>query len=240
MATKSTNANSKPRKGEHVDPEQKIETALDKTELFFQKYTKQLLTGLLVVVIVVGGYFAYEYLVKRPRAVKAAEMMFVAEQLFAAEDYTAALEGDGSNAGFLDVVSQYGATRPGRLAAHYAGVCYMELGDFDSAMENLNKYKKVKGAPGVIINAQNFGLKGDICVERGDYAKAEVLYAQAADAADNVLSTPYYLRKLAFVYAELGRMEEAVNVCERIKTEYASSLEARDIDKLIGEFEQAR
>ena len=35
-------------------------------------------------------------------------------------------------------------------------------------------------------------------------------------------------------------MEEAVNVCERIKTEYASSLEARDIDKLIGEFEQAR
>lgn len=72
MATKSTNANSKPRKGEHVDPEQKIETALDKTELFFQKYTKQLLTGLLVVVIVVGGYFAYEYLVKRPRAVKAA------------------------------------------------------------------------------------------------------------------------------------------------------------------------
>ena len=87
---------------------------------------------------------------------------------------------------------------------------------------------------------KNFGLKGDICVERGDYAKAEVLYAQAADAADNVLSTPYYLRKLAFVYAELGRMEEAVNVCERIKTEYASSLEARDIDKLIGEFEQAR
>ena len=80
MATKSTNANSKPRKGEHVDPEQKIETALDKTELFFQKYTKQLLTGLLVVVIVVGGYFAYEYLVKRPRAVKAAEMMFVARQ----------------------------------------------------------------------------------------------------------------------------------------------------------------
>ena len=80
-------------------------------------------------------------------------MMFVAEQLFAAEDYTAALEGDGSNAGFLDVVSQYGATRPGRLAAHYAGVCYMKLGDFDAAMEYLNKYKKVKGAPGVIINA---------------------------------------------------------------------------------------
>ncbi|HIW98075.1 MAG TPA: tetratricopeptide repeat protein [Candidatus Tidjanibacter gallistercoris] len=240
MATQSTNANSKPKKGEHADPEQKIETALDKTELFFQKYTKQLLTGLLVVVIVVGGYFAYEYLVKRPRAVKAAEAMFVAEQLFAAGDYTAALEGDGSNAGFLDVVAQWGGTRPGRLAAHYAGVCYMKLGDFDAAMEYLGKYKEVKGAPGVLINAQNIGLKGDIHVERGDYAQAEKAYAQAADAADNVLTTPYYLRKLAYVYAAQGKTAEAVAVCERIKTEYASSLEARDIDKLIGEFGQGR
>ncbi len=239
MATNAKNT-EKTSKGEHVDPEQKIETALDKTELFFQKYTKQLLTGLLVVVVLVGGFFAYEYLVKRPRAVKAAEMMFVAEQLYAAEDYAAALEGDGSNAGFLDVVADYGSTRPGRLAAHYAGVCYMKLGQFDAASEYLAKYKSVKGAPGAIINAQNLGLRGDISVERGDYQQAEMLYARAAKAADNVLSTPYYLRKLAFVYAELGRTQEAINVCERIKSEYASSLEARDIDKLIGEFGQRR
>lgn len=236
----ATNSNSKTKKGEHADPEQKIETALDKTELFFQKYTKQLLIGLFVVVLLVGGYFAYEYMIVRPRAVKAAEMMFVAEQLFTGGDYTAALEGDGGNAGFIDVVDQYGSTRPGRLAAHYAGVCYMKLGDLDSAMEYLEKYKTVKGAPGVIINAQNLGLKGDIYVERGDYAKAEELYARAVDAADNVLSTPYYMRKLAFVYAGQGKMQEAVNVCERIKTEYSSSLEARDIDKLIGEFGQRK
>lgn len=240
MATKSTKANSRPKKDEHVDPEEKIESALDKTELFFQKYTKQLLIALLVVVLLVGGYFAYEYLFARPRAVKAAESMFVAEQLFAQEDYRAALEGDGSNAGFLDVVDQYRSTRSGRLAAHYAGICYLKLGDMDSAMEYLGKYKPVKGAPGVIINAQNYGLKGDIYVERGDYAKAAEQYSKAVDAADNVLSTPYYLRKLAFVYASQDKIQEAIDVCERIKTQYASSLEARDIDKLIGEFGQRK
>ena len=236
MSTK----NASKKQGEHVDPEQKIETALDKTELFFQKNTKQLLIGLLVVVIIVGGYFGYEYAIKRPRAVKAAEMMFVAEQLFAAEDYATALEGDGSNAGFLDVVEQYGSTRTGRLAAHYAGICYMKTGDMDAALDYLGRYKAVKGAPGVIINAQNLGLQGDIYTDKGDYAKAEEMYRKAVDAADNVLSTPYYLRKLAFVYAEQGKTDKALEACKRIKTDYSSSLEARDIDKLIGEFGQRK
>lgn len=221
-----------------MDPEQKIETALSKTEQFLEKYTKQMLIGLLVVVVLVGGYFAYQYLIVQPRNGKAAEMMFVAEQQFAAGNYDAALEGDGSNAGFLDVVNRYGSSRQGRLAAHYAGVCYMKQGDLDAAMTYLQKYKTVKGAPGVIINAQNLGLQGDIYVNRGDYAKAESMYSRAVEAADNVLTTPYYLRKLAFVYAEQGKAAEAVKVCERIKIQYAGSLEARDIDKLIGEFGQ--
>ena len=214
--------NAKTKQGEQLDPEQKIETALDKTELFLEKYTKQLLIGLLVVVLIVGGYFAYQYLILQPRNEKAAAMMFVAEQQFAAENYEAALEGDGSNAGFLDVVSRYGSTRQGRLAAHYAGVCYMKQGDLDAAMTYLQKYKHVNGAPGVIINAQNLGLQGDIYVNRGDYAKAQEMYSRAVEAADNVLTTPYYLRKLAF------------------KLQYAGSLEARDIDKLIGEFGQLK
>lgn len=235
----SASANARNKQAEqHVDPEQKIETALDKTELFFEKHTKQLLIGLLVVVVIVGGFFAYRYLILQPRNEKAAEMMFVAEQQFAADNYAAALEGDGSNAGFLDVVERYGSTRTGRLAAHYAGICYMKQGDLDAAMTYLQKYKTVKGAPGVIVNAQNFGLRGDIYVNRGEYAKAQEMYSRAVEAADNVLTTPYYLRKLAFVYAAQGNAQEAVMICQRIKIQYAGSLEARDIDKLIGEFGQ--
>ena len=108
----------------------------------------------------------------------------------------------------------------------------------DAALEYLNKYKPVKGAPGILVNAQNYGLKGDIYVEKGDYTKAEEMYNKAVNAGDNILTTPYYLRKLAFVYAEQGKTDRAIEACKRIKNDYASSLEARDIDKLIGEFGQ--
>lgn len=236
MTSKSTKATN----AEHVDPEQKIETALDRTELFFQKYQKQLLIGLVVIILLVGGFFGYKYFVVSPRADKAAEMMFVAQQLFGEENYKAALEGDGNNAGFLDVVQQYGSTSVGHLAAHYAGICYMKNGDMDAALDYFKKYKSVKGAPGVIINAQNLGLQGDIYVEKADYGKAADMYVKAVDAADNVLTTPYYLRKLAIVYAQQGKVDEAVAACNRIKLEYAQSLEARDIDKFIGEFEQQK
>ncbi len=237
MASTTKKVNTRSKQDQNSDPEAKIENALGNTEKFFEKYTKQMLYGLLAVVVIVGGFFAYRYLVAVPKEGKAADAMYVAEQIFAQGDYSAALEGDGVNAGFREVVEDFGGTRSGRLAAHYAGICCMKLGDLDGAMEYLTKYKSVKGAPGAIINAQNLGLQGDVMVARGDYAKAAELYRRAAGEADNILTTPYYLRKLAMTYVELGRNEEAVAACRRIKTEYSQSLEARDIDKYIGEIE---
>ncbi len=226
------------KKNKHVDTEVKIEAALDKTELFFQKYSKQLLTALTVVVLLVGGYFAYKHLYAEPRAEKAADQMFVAEQLFGEGDFETALNGDGNNAGFIEIVDNFGGTRPGRLAAHYAGICYLKLGDMDSALDYLKKYKSAGGAAAEIVNAQNLGLQGDIYVQKADYAQAAELYGKAVDAADNVLTTPYFLKKLAEVQSKSGDNGKALESYRRIKNDYAGSLEARDIDKYIGAIEQ--
>lgn len=224
--------------GEHIAPEERINDALNQTESWIQRNVKTLLTVLIVAVVVVGGFFAYRSLIVAPRAEKASQAMFVAEQLFAEGDYDMALEGDGKNAGFLEVVETYGSTKPGRLAAHYAGICYMKKGEPDTALEYLEKYKSVNGAPGAIINAQNFGLRGDIAVDKGDYAGALSLYGKAIAAADNSMTTPYYLRKSALTMMETGDFAGALDACERIKSEFASSMEANDIDKLIGQIEQ--
>ncbi len=223
----------------HVDTaEEQIESALDRTELFFQKYSKQLLIGLSVIVILVGGYFAYEHLYVQPRAEKATDRMFVAEQLFGEGDFETALNGDGNNAGFIEIVDNFGGTAPGRLAAHYAGICYLKLGDLESALEYLKKYKSAGGATAVIVNAQNLGLQGDIYVQQNDYAKAAEMYGKAVDAADNVLTTPYFLKKSAEVQAAMGNNGAALEAYRRIKNEYAGSLEAREADKYIGALEQ--
>lgn len=231
MATKN-------KKHTEPTPEEKIEAAVGKTEQFFQTYGKQVIIGFVIAIVVVGGYFTYQNLYVAPRSEKAAEMMFVAEQNFAAEDYEMALNGDGNNAGFIEVVDNYKCTSSGRLAAHYAGVCYMKLGDLDSALDYLKKFKPAKGPIAVIVNAQNYGLRGDICVDKGDYAGALKMYKKAVACGDNVLSTPYFLKKQAMVLKQTGDISAALAACQRIKDQYGASLEARDIDKLIGELSQ--
>lgn len=219
-------------------PEEKIEGALDRTEQFLRDNGKLLLTILAVAVLLVGGYFAYTYLHAHPRADRAANEMFVAEQIFAEGDFETALNGDGNNAGFIEIVDNYGRTRPGRLAAHYAGICYYKLGDMDSALEYLVKYRSAKGATAAVINAQNYGLQGDIYSDMGEYARALDLYNKAVAAGNNILTTPFFLKKSAEMNIQLGNNARAREAYERIKREFGNSVEARDIDKYIGALEQ--
>ena len=105
-------------------------------------------------------------------------------------DFELALLGDANGAGFLDVVEKYGSTPSGNLAKHYAGICYLRTGDLENAAKYLAKFSHVKGIPGALINAQNYGLQGDIAVEQQDYAKAVKFYEKAVKAADNNLTAP--------------------------------------------------
>lgn len=232
MATKGKNKNAK------AAPEEQIQGALNQTESFLQKNGKTLLTVLIVLLIIVGGYFAYKYLYSIPKQERVAEQMFVAEQLFGEGNFETALEGDGSNPGFREIADNYSSTQHGRLAAHYAGICLMREGNYEEALKYLEKYKPTKGSPNAIINAQNLGLRGDIYVLNTNYATAVTMYKQAVDAADNILTTPYMLRKLALAYEQTGEIQKAIETCKRIRTDFADSVEARDIDKYLGYLEQ--
>lgn len=220
------------------DPEVKIENALGKTEIFFEKNWKLLTTIAVAILVLVGGAYAYQGLYQAPRGKKAGDAMFVAQQLFAQEDYATALNGDGNNLGFAEIADTYSGTPQARLAAHYAGICYLKEGDADTALEYLGKYKAAKGAPNSLINAQNEGLKGDIYVDKGDYATAVNHYRKAVDASDNVLTTPVYLKKLGMTHDVMGNYAEAVKAYRRVADEYGASLEARDIEKYASAAEQ--
>ena len=220
------------------DPEVKIENALGKTEAWFEKNWKPLAIIVAAVLVVAAGIYAYEGLYKVPQGKKAADAMFVAQQLFAAEDYTAALNGDGVNAGFLEVIDTYGGTREAHLAAHYAGICYLKEGDLDAALDYLSKYRRTRGTQGGIINAQNEGLKGDIYVQKGDYTTAVDHFRKAVEAADNTLTTPLYLKKLGIALEATGDYAAAVAAYRRISDEYPGSFEARDIEKFASAAEQ--
>ena len=210
--------------------------AMNRTEAFFEQNGRKFIYIFLGLLILAALVFGYRSLIVAPRAEKAAEMIAEAQARFEAEtpDFTLALEGDANGAGFLDVIEQYGSTPSGNLAKHYAGICYLRTGDLANAAAYLAKYKPVKGLPGAIVNAQNYGLQGDVAVEQQNYAQAVSFYKKAVEAADNNWTAPMYLRKAGLAEQAQGNNAAAAALYERIINSYPASVEAREAEKLLG------
>jgi TolA-binding protein len=194
---------------------------------------------LVVFVLVVAAGYAYKFLVMDKNEAAAAELIVEAQDRFSGEtpNYDLALNGDEAGAGFLAVADEYGSTKAGNLAKHYAGICFLHLGDLENAAKYLAKYKAVKGIAAEVVNAQNLGLQGDVAVEQGDFEKAAKLFAKAVKASDNNFTAPLYLYKQALALVAAGKNAEAVACYKAISEKYPSSAEARDADKALGALE---
>ena len=212
--------------------------AVGKTEKFFQENGKKVIIAVAIIVAVAVAGYLYKSLVVDAKAEKAAELIIDAQDRFGVEnpDFALALNGDENGAGFLDVVEQYGSTTTGNIAKHYAGICYLRLGDLENAEKYLSMYKAVKELPGELVNAQNYGLRGDIAVEKGEYEAAVALYKKAVAASANLYTAPLYLYKQVLAYAALGNKEAAAKCLEALKASYATSTEAREAEKVLGTF----
>ncbi|MDE7305443.1 MAG: tetratricopeptide repeat protein [Alistipes sp.] len=210
--------------------------AMNKTELFLERNGRMMSYVILALFLLAALIYGYRAMIVAPRAEKAAAMIAQAQSRFEAEtpDYELALLGDANGAGFLEVVEQFGGTPSGNLAKHYAGICYLRMGDLENAAAYLAKFSPVSGIPGAIINAQNFGLQGDVAVEQQDYAKAVQFYSKAVKASDNNLTAPMYLRKAALAEQASGNAAQAAALLERLLASYPMSMEAREAEKLLG------
>lgn len=223
-------------KQQAAEQQETLGQAMNKTELFLENNGRKMSYVFLAVLAVGLLIYGYRALIMQPRAEKAAELIAQAQERFEAEtpDYLLALEGDANGAGFLEVIEQYGSTPSGNLAKHYAGICYLQTGDLANAAAYLAKYSTVKGLPGALVNAQNYGLQGDVAVEQGDYARAVKFYEKAVKVADNNLTAPMYLRKAGLAARANGNAKQVVAYFERILNEYPASMDAREAEKLLG------
>ncbi|MBR4849773.1 MAG: tetratricopeptide repeat protein [Alistipes sp.] len=216
-----------------------VAEAVSKTEQFFEQNGKKCIIALVALLLVVAAGYAYKFLVMDKNEVAAAELLVEAQERFSGEtpNFDLALNGDEAGAGFLAVADEYGSTNAGNLAKHYAGICYLRLGDLENAAKYLAKYKAVKGLAAEVVNAQNLGLQGDVAVEQGDYEKAAKLFKKAVAASENNYTAPLYLYKQALALVAAGKTAEAKACYKAISEKYSSSVEARDADKALGALE---
>lgn len=213
-----------------------VAEAVSKTEQFFQENGKKVVIAVVAIVVVAVAGYLYKSLVIDANAEKASELIIEAQDRFGVQnpDFALALNGDENGAGFLDVVEQYGSTAAGNLAKHYAGICYLRLGDLDNAEKYLSMYKSVNELGAEVVNAQNLGLRGDIAVERGEYEAAVALYKKAVAASENVYTAPLFLYKQLLAYVALGNKAEAQKCYDTLQAQYPMSVETREAEKVMG------
>jgi tetratricopeptide (TPR) repeat protein len=210
-----------------------IEVALTKTERFIEKNQKILLyivSGVVLVVLLVIGTKRY-YIV--PREENASKEMFMAEKFFDKDSFNLALNGYGTYPGFLQIIEDYGITKSARLAKYYAGVCYLNMGDYTNAITFLNKFK----TSDILIGASKYSSLGDAYSGDVKYAEAASAYIKGAEKFENNFSSPILLKKAGLAFEELLQFKKAHEVYTRIKQSYPDSQEGREMDKYIARVE---
>lgn len=210
-----------PTKGEQLlENPQALAEQLNKTEQFLEQNRKMVLIVGGAIAAIVGLYFLYNYYTTS-RNDTAQKELFQAVYYFEADSLDKALNGDGNNYGFLDIIDKYGMTDAANLSHFYTGAIYLKKGEYQSAIDNLEKFS----ANDLIIQGRAYGLIGDAYMESDDYKSAVKYYEKAADYNANEHTSPTYLIKAAIAYEELQDYKSAYNCYNTIVENYANSNE---------------
>lgn len=206
-----------------------VTATLGKAENFVEKNKKAIAIIVAGIVVVVGGFFAYKKLYAGPREEQAQSEMFQAQYYFERDSFNLALNGDSASKGFLAIIDEFGGTNAANLAEHCAGICYLNMGKYDDAISHLKEFN----ANDVIVGAQNLGLIGDAYMEKNQVDDAIEYYKKAADKNSNNFTTPIYLMKAAGALEDQKKYKEAIELYERIKTDYYTTREGQEAEKYI-------
>ncbi len=202
----------------------------DQAQGFMDRNQNLVFGGLLALVLIVGGLFAYNNFYKAPRQQEATEQMYQAQIQFERDSFARALTNPGGGyPGFLDLIDSYGGTAAGNLAHYYAGIAYLNLGQYEAAIDYLQDYDP----DGTITPIMKYGALGDAYAELNDFDRAMSYYEQAANAGENEMLTPYYLKKVGMLHERQGNFTQALQAYEEIRENYPNSPDGRDIDKFI-------
>ena len=198
---------------------------LGRTEQFIES-NKNLVLGVLVgLIVVVAAIFGYRYYIGQQNEI-AQSNLFQAIYYFEADSLSLALNGDGNDLGFLDIIDEYGSTDAANLASYYAGVCFLKQGQYADAVDYLESFS----SDDLLIQAKAYSLIGDAHMELSMFDDAADYYNKAANYKSNGQFSPDYLLKAGLAYEKSSDLQSAKEAYDEIVEKYensTSALEAR-------------
>lgn len=179
-----------------------------------------------IIALAIAGFFIYKIYMDNQN--KEAQLeMFQAVYYFESDSLSKALNGDGNNYGFLEISEKYGRTDAGNLANYYIGASYLQLGEYENAINYLEKFS----SDDLLVQARAYSLIGDAHMESNNFSDAAKFYKKAADHEPNKYFSPQYLSKAALAYERLNDYQSALNSYEEIIEKYSDSNEIQNARK---------
>lgn len=225
-------AKKEEQKHELLENPEALKEKLFVAEDWLERNAKLVVGIAAAILIVVGGYFAFNYY-KGNQDVLAQSEMFQAVYYFEADSLDKALNGDGNNLGFLQIIDEFGITDAANLAHYYAGVSYLKQGKYELARMYLSDFS----SNDLLIQARAYSLLGDAYMEEENYDEAARYYSKAANYKPNKYFSPAYLMKEALAYEKLNQLDKARAAYDKIITQYWESPEYQNARKLKARLE---
>jgi tetratricopeptide (TPR) repeat protein len=201
----------------------------------FTSFLKRNLTAVLAAtvlfVLVVGGGLFY-YFHSQAQEVEAQELMVNAEQAFQRGEFETALWGDDDRlrVGLIDIINNYGRTSAGNMARYYAAVAEAELGNYDDALRFIERFDPPRG----ILGVGPISFHAVVLSNLGEFSRAADVFVRAAEWDVNEATTPQNLFNAAQAAMEADEIARAVQLVDRILSEYEDSQVADQARRLEG------
>lgn len=192
--------------------------------LEFLTEKQNLILGIVgAIVLLVAGYFAYKNWFIEPKNKRAVDHMYQAQFAFDMDSFQMALNNPGSGGtGFLKIIDKYKGTESANLAHYYAGVSYLNLGQFDNAIKYLLGYSEHDPISG----AMKYAALGDAYAEKKQDDKALSAYQKATQISKDNTTGPYVYKKLAMFQEKMGKWADCQHTWEEIRNKFPKSGEA--------------
>jgi tetratricopeptide (TPR) repeat protein len=219
-------------KHELLENPQALADKLQGAETWAEKNPKIVIGISVVIALIVGGYFAFQYY-KDTQEKEAQQEMFQAVYYFEADSMDLALNGDGNNLGFIQIIDDYGITQAAKLANFYAGAAYLKQGKYKVARLYLEDFS----AGDLLVQARAYSLIGDTYMEEKEYEDAAKYYDKAANYKPNKYFTPVYLMKAALAYEKSNNNEKAIAAYDKIINDYYQAPEYQSARKYKAKLE---
>jgi tetratricopeptide (TPR) repeat protein len=201
----------------------------------FNQYSKKITTGAL---IFLGMLLVLYLLVIKPRQENseiAANALANIIYFYDYQQYQTALQGvpERSVIGLKQIADEYGSTDAGEIAKIYLGNIYLVLKEYDNSM----KYYEEYGGSNKMYNVAALSGIASVYEAKKQYNDAAIYFEKAADKSSDEIQIPENLFYAARNYNLAGNKKKAVDILEKIKTNYPKSFYVREIDKYIAEYE---